>query len=1195
MPGAVMPSTVGKPVLPTLNLSKAKHDDQGQNQQNVNHSASSRLYRNPGGSAGQAAAAAASMLQSPSAGSSTHRSGAAPSGRPAVLMQPALQNISNGSNAASAASGSSDAQALLAARSSSSERHNSGSHTTRSFRECQAVSATVSSAGPSHSFLRHQAYNTLQTSRATGGGPGVMPGGQGISGAACGGGAVAGAVGAPSGTGMGRPPHLPSFGGKHHQGDASWYGQPEVPPPQSLRACVTFNTSASQVPPQGQHGGGSVDRQPGGHGQSGQSTGPRGALPGPRGPAAQYCAYGSTSAGVLGAGSGLLATPRGQQQQQRQQSPQQQHSQQHQQQQQQPLQQLPPPQSQQQQHTHHFVARTSAPGDTAPVSSRAMSFRAVAGAGAAAGAIGGSGSANTLAASGGDTRVTIGGGVGGGGNRSNGGDSSVLGSTGSSNSSSTSSAGSTATTASTVTTPSTTSSSGGGAAVTWESGYITPAQALGRYSEYMTPYEHSEVLEYQQIYFVGRSSAQKVSGCPLNARSNCGYDDERGDYTVVLHDHLAYRFEVLSVMGRGSFGQVVKVHDFKTNSMRAIKVIRNKKRFHQQALVELRVLQNIRDSDPEDNNNCVHIGDHFYFRNHLCINFELLSINLYDFIKQNNFMGLNLGLIRRFAHQILVSLRYMKQLRLIHCDLKPENILLRQPNRSAIKVIDFGSSCYVDERIYTYIQSRFYRSPEVILGAPYGVEIDMWSLGCILAELYTGYPLFPGEDEVEQLACIMEVSGSPPKELLDAASRRKLFFDSGGNPRLQPNSQGRTRMPGSKTLQAILKCNDPGFLDLLEKLLRWDPATRITPDQALQHVWIMDQNPSPTSSRVGHPAGANTASSCGGSADKPPLPPPPQQQQQQQTVTTGAPGAAALSGTVAAAIASKQQQQQPAAGVTTSTTVATATQMGVQAHGGAAGKAEATGSGGSSGSFRAARYDPIGAAAAAAMAVAAASAASAAAAAASAGVALPRMSMTDSAMGHHASGGGGGFRHSKRTYGSGGGGGGSDDGVIITVEAEVASHTSPGPTAGGGSRGGGSSSGGGGGSGFLISNRSHVVFAGETQVPGLGSTVLTSAPPPLPVVPVLDFSALRGSASMVHGAVEEPPMPLSTAAAASTAAALLTPRGQPLTASQHHLQHQPHPPAVQLRSDGAALCPTLISGNSPRNAGGGGAVSHTPR
>lgn len=112
-------------------------------------------------------------------------------------------------------------------------------------------------------------------------------------------------------------------------------------------------------------------------------------------------------------------------------------------------------------------------------------------------------------------------------------------------------------------------------------------------------------------------------------------------------------------------------------------------------------------------------------------------------------------------------------------------------------MIDFGSSCFENDRVYTYIQSRFYRSPEVILGKrflsgidwssslffslpnigmSYNMAIDMWSLGCILAELYTGLPLFPGENEQEQLACIMEILGVPSRYLIEQSARRKLFF-----------------------------------------------------------------------------------------------------------------------------------------------------------------------------------------------------------------------------------------------------------------------------------------------------------------------------------------------------------------------------------------------------------------------------------
>ena len=98
--------------------------------------------------------------------------------------------------------------------------------------------------------------------------------------------------------------------------------------------------------------------------------------------------------------------------------------------------------------------------------------------------------------------------------------------------------------------------------------------------------------------------------------------------------------------------------------------------------------------DPDDQNNIIQIKDHCVFRNHLIISFELFSINLYEFIKNNNFQGVSLSLIRRFAIQILQSLKFLRDEDVIHCDLKPENILLKSPDKSGIKIIDFGSSCF---------------------------------------------------------------------------------------------------------------------------------------------------------------------------------------------------------------------------------------------------------------------------------------------------------------------------------------------------------------------------------------------------------------------------------------------------------------------------------------------------------------------
>ncbi|KAG8926030.1 hypothetical protein FRC01_009429 [Tulasnella sp. 417] len=354
---------------------------------------------------------------------------------------------------------------------------------------------------------------------------------------------------------------------------------------------------------------------------------------------------------------------------------------------------------------------------------------------------------------------------------------------------------------------------------------------------YLSEYERKEILDYPSVYCIGANSEKKPAtlGNPTN---NYGYDDERGDYLVVQHDHLAYRYEVVGTLGKGSFGQVLQCRDHATGQSTAIKIIRNKKRFHHQALVEIKILDNLRKWDAEEKHHVIKMTEHFYFRGHLCIAMELLSINLYELIKANGFVGFTTTLIRRFTSQMLASLALMRHHRIVHCDLKPENVLLRRPDKSGIKVIDFGSSCFEHEKVYTYIQSRFYRSPEVILGMNYHMAIDMWSLGCILAELYTGFPIFPGENEQEQLSCIMEVLGVPDKDLINRSSRKKLFFDSTGAPRPVVNSKGRRRKPGTKTLAQVLRCDDEAFVDFIAKCLVWDPERRLKPAPAMRHPFL---------------------------------------------------------------------------------------------------------------------------------------------------------------------------------------------------------------------------------------------------------------------------------------------------------------------------------------------------------------------
>ena len=110
---------------------------------------------------------------------------------------------------------------------------------------------------------------------------------------------------------------------------------------------------------------------------------------------------------------------------------------------------------------------------------------------------------------------------------------------------------------------------------------------------HLADYELREILDYQSVYYIGNKNNKKLATRD-NAANNHGYDDERGDYIVINHDHLAYRYEIIDTLGKGSFGQVLHCRDHCTGESVAVKIIRNKKRFHHQALVEIKILDNLR-------------------------------------------------------------------------------------------------------------------------------------------------------------------------------------------------------------------------------------------------------------------------------------------------------------------------------------------------------------------------------------------------------------------------------------------------------------------------------------------------------------------------------------------------------------------------------------------------------------------------
>jgi dual specificity tyrosine-phosphorylation-regulated kinase 2/3/4 len=342
---------------------------------------------------------------------------------------------------------------------------------------------------------------------------------------------------------------------------------------------------------------------------------------------------------------------------------------------------------------------------------------------------------------------------------------------------------------------------------------IAPFYALQVLGSKLTEFEKKEIMGYSLVYYVGNIENKVICN---SAQKNNGYDDNKSCYKVVIGDHISYRYEVLDILGKGSFGQVVKCLDHKVSKLCAIKIVKSKAKFHKQGRLEIKILSYILDSDPNDAVNIIHLRDYFVFRKHLCLKFDILGMNLYELSKFNGHTGFPLGFIRKIAFQIGEALVFLKKLCIIHCDLKPENILILSPSSSRIKVIDLGSACFSDEKMYSYIQSRFYRAPEVILGASYGCSIDIWSLGCILAELYLGYPLFPGENEQEQLSYIIEYIGLPPIDLLSVSYNYSKFFDSEGSFILAANSKNKIRYPGSKSISSKIATSDKKFLNLIE-------------------------------------------------------------------------------------------------------------------------------------------------------------------------------------------------------------------------------------------------------------------------------------------------------------------------------------------------------------------------------------------
>ncbi|KAI5234599.1 Homeodomain-Interacting Protein Kinase 4 [Manis pentadactyla] len=340
-------------------------------------------------------------------------------------------------------------------------------------------------------------------------------------------------------------------------------------------------------------------------------------------------------------------------------------------------------------------------------------------------------------------------------------------------------------------------------------------------------------------------------------------------------------YDVIEVLGKGTFGEVAKGWRRSTGEMVAIKILKNDAYRNRIIKNELKLLHCMRGLDPEEAH-VVRFLEFFHDALRFYLVFELLEQNLFEFQKENNFAPLPARHIRTVTLQVLRALTRFKELAIIHADLKPENIMLVDQTRCPfrVKVIDFGSASIFSEVRHVkepYIQSRFYRAPEILLGLPFCEKIDVWSLGCIMAELHLGWPLYPGNSEYDQVRYICETQGLPKPHLLHNAPKALHFFKCNPYPdatnpwQLKSSADylAETKVPPLERRKYMLKSLDQietvnsgrvatrlsfpdrealaehadlkSMVELIKRMLTWESHERISPSAALCHPFVSMQ------------------------------------------------------------------------------------------------------------------------------------------------------------------------------------------------------------------------------------------------------------------------------------------------------------------------------------------------------------------
>ncbi|XP_059357652.1 serine/threonine-protein kinase PRP4 homolog [Carassius carassius] len=339
------------------------------------------------------------------------------------------------------------------------------------------------------------------------------------------------------------------------------------------------------------------------------------------------------------------------------------------------------------------------------------------------------------------------------------------------------------------------------------------------------------------------------------------WTDAEGYYRVNIGEVLDKRYGVYGYTGQGVFSNVIRARDLaRANQEVAVKIIRNNEMMQKTGLKELEFLKKLNDADADDKFHCLRLFRHFYHKQHLCLVFEPLSMNLREVLrKYGKDVGLHIKAVRSYSQQLFLALKLLKRCNILHADIKPDNILVNE-SKTILKLCDFGSASHVaDNDITPYLVSRFYRAPEIIIGKSYDYGIDMWSVGCTLYELYTGKILFPGKTNNHMLKLAMDLKGKLPNKMIRKGLFKDQHFDQNLNflytefdkvterekvtvmSTINPTKDLSMDMVGRQALPEDQRKKVVQLKDLLDQILMLDPAKRITINQALQHPFIQER------------------------------------------------------------------------------------------------------------------------------------------------------------------------------------------------------------------------------------------------------------------------------------------------------------------------------------------------------------------